>query len=220
MRLLLVEDDAMLGDAVAAGLRQNGHAVDWVRDAPASMSALHAVAYDGVVLDLGLPRGSGLDVLRWLRERGQICSVIVATARDRVADRVAGLDAGADDYIVKPFDLDELAARLRAVERRRRDQTQSTIRVGSVVLDTSRRVVSRAEQAVDLTAREYALLEALMLEPGRVVSRSELEDRLYGFGDEIGSNAVEVFVHHLRRKLGDDFVVNVRGRGYRIAAND
>jgi DNA-binding response OmpR family regulator len=220
MRLLLVEDDAMLGDAAAAGLRQTGHAVDWVRDAPAATSALHAVPYDGVVLDLGLPRGNGLDVLRWLRGRGLTCAVIIATARDQVADRIAGLDAGADDYIVKPFDLDELAARLRSVERRRRSQANSRIRVRGVELDLSLRSATRDSHPVDLTAREYALLEALMLEPGRIVSRAELEERLYGFGEEISSNAVEVFVHHLRRKLGEDFLCNVRGRGYRIATDE
>jgi DNA-binding response OmpR family regulator len=216
MRILLVEDDALLGDAVSVGMRQNGHAIDWVRDAPAATAALHAVAYDGVILDLGLPRGSGLDVLRWLRRRGQPCAVVITTARDRVADRVAGLDAGADDYIVKPFDLDELAARLRAVERRRRSQAGSTVRVGEVEIDLSTKVVTRAGDVVELTAREYALLESLMLEPGRIASRPELEERLYGFDDAIGSNVVEVFVHKLRKKLGEDFIRNVRGRGYQI----
>ncbi len=216
MRLLLVEDDSILGDAVAVGMRQNGHAVDWVRDAPAATAALHAVDYDGVILDLGLPRGSGLEVLRWLRRREQSCAVVIATARDRIADRVAGLDAGADDYIVKPFDLDELAARLRAVERRRRSQSGSSVRVADVAIDLSTRVVTRADAQVDLTAREYALLETLMLEPGRIVSRAELEERLYGFDDAIGSNVVEVFVHNLRKKLGEEFIRNVRGRGYQV----
>jgi two-component system, OmpR family, response regulator QseB len=216
MRLLLVEDDAILGDAVSVGLRQNGHATDWVRDAPAATAALHAVTYDGVVLDLGLPRGSGLDVLRWLRRRGQPCAVVITTARDRVADRVAGLDAGADDYVVKPFDLEELAARLRAVERRLRSQAGSLIRVGNVELDLSRRMVFRDGHPIDLTAREYVLLESLMLEPGRIASRAELEERLYGFDESIGSNVVEVFVHNVRRKLGEEFIRNVRGRGYQI----
>ena len=220
MRLLLVEDDAILGDAVAVGMRQNGHAIDWVRDAPAATAALHAVAYDGVVLDLGLPRGSGLEVLRWLRRRGQDCAVVITTARDRVADRVAGLDAGADDYVVKPFDLDELAARLRAVERRRHAQSDSLIRVGDVELDLSKRAVIRAGESVDLTSREYVLLEALMLEPGRIASRAELEERLYGFDDSIGSNVVEVFVHNLRKKLGENFIRNVRGRGYQIPRDE
>jgi DNA-binding response OmpR family regulator len=220
MRLLLVEDDAMLGDAMAAGLKQAGHAVDWVRDAPAAHSALHAVAYDGVVLDLGLPRGNGLEVLRWLRRRGLNCAVIIVTARDEVSDRVAGLDAGADDYVVKPFDLDELAARLRSVERRRRSQASSCIRVRDVELDTARRTATRNSHPVELTACEYALLEALMLEPGRILSRAEIEDRLYGFGEEVSSNVVEVFVHNLRRKLGEDFLCNVRGRGYRVASDD
>lgn len=220
MRLLLVEDDAMLGEATAAGLRQTGHAVDWVRDAPAATSALHAVPYDGVVLDLGLPRGNGLEVLRWLRGRGIDCAVIIVTARDQVPDRIAGLDGGADDYLVKPFDLDELAARLRSIERRHHARTNSRIRVRDVELDLSRRTATRNSQPVELTAREYALLETLMLEPGRIVSRTELEERLYGFGEEISSNTVEVFVHHLRRKLGEDFLCNVRRRGYRVAADE
>lgn len=219
MRLLLVEDDAMLGDAMSIGLRQSGHAVDWVRDAPAATSALHAVPYDGVVLDLGLPRGSGLDVLKWLRRRELSCAVIIVTARDRVADRVEGLDAGADDYIVKPFDLDELAARLRSVERRRRSNGNPLIRVHDLEIDLTRRIATRDGRPIELTAREYSLLEALMLDPGRIVSRSEIEERIYGFGEEISSNAVEVFVHHLRRKIGEDLLVNVRGRGYRIAAD-
>ena len=217
MRLLLIEDDAMLGDAVAVGMRQFGHAVDWVRDGPAATAALHAVAYDGVLLDLGLPRGSGLDVLRWLRKRGRTCAVIITTARDRIADRVAGLDAGADDYIVKPFDLDELAARIRAEERRRWSQAGTRIRAGEVEMDLARKLVFRNAVPVELTAREYVLLESLMLEPGRIASRAELEERMYGFQEEIGSNVVEVFVHNLRRKLGEDFIRNIRGRGYQIA---
>ncbi len=217
MRLLLVEDDVIIGDAVSVGMRQSGHAVDWVKDAPAAIAALHAVAYDGVVLDLGLPRGSGLEVLTWMRRRGQTCAVIITTARDRIADRIAGLDAGADDYIVKPFDLDELAARLRAVERRRRSLADSVIRVRAVELDLSRKQVTLEGVPVELTAREYTVIEALMLEPGRIASRAELEERLYGFQEEIGSNVVEVFVHNLRRKLGEDFIRNIRGRGYQVA---
>lgn len=216
MRLLLVEDDTMLGDATAAGLRQDGHAVDWVQDGEAAKAALHAVPYDGLVLDLGLPRGSGLDVLRWLRSRNLSTLVIIATARDRVGEKIEGLDAGADDYVVKPFDLDELAARLRAFERRANARTDDRVHIGDIVIDLTRREVMRSGERVDVTAREFALLEVLAQVPGRVVTRAALEERLYGFGDEVSSNTVEVFIHRLRRKLGDLTVVNVRGRGYRV----
>jgi two-component system response regulator QseB len=217
MRLLLVEDDAMLGEATAAGLRQDGHTVDWVQDGEAAKSALHAVLYDGLILDLGLPRTSGLDVLRWLRSRSLSTLVIIVTARDRVGERIEGLDAGADDYVVKPFDLDELAARLRAFERRSSARTDNRVRVGDIVIDLTRREVMRSGERVDLTAREFALLEVLAQVPGRLVTRNALEERLYGFGDEVASNTVEVFIHRLRRKLGELTVVNVRGRGYRVA---
>jgi DNA-binding response OmpR family regulator len=208
MRLLLVEDDAMLGEATAAGLRQDGHALDWVTDAPAALA---------VLLDLGLPRGEGLSILRWLRARGLDCLVVVVTARDGVAERIAGLDAGADDYLVKPFDLDELAARLRAVERRRSAVRTTVVVLGDVEVDLARRRCTVRSRPVTLTAREFSLLEALVLSAGAPVPRRTLEDRLYGFGDEIASNAVEVHVHHLRRKLGDGVIVTERGHGYRIA---
>ena len=207
----------MLGEATAAGLRQDGHAVDWVRDGDAAKGALQAVAYDAVLLDLGLPRLSGLEVLRWLRARGDGAVVIVITARDRVRDRVEGLDAGADDYLINPFDLEELGARLRAVQRRARARTGDVVRLGDVSVDLARRQVSRGGAAVDLTAREFALLEVLVDVPGRLVTRAALEDRLYGFGEEVSSNTVEVFIHHLRRKLGESLIVNLRGRGYRVA---
>jgi two-component system, OmpR family, response regulator QseB len=216
MRLLLVEDDRMLGEATAAGLRHDGHAVDWVRNAESAMSALHAVAYDAVVLDLGLPDANGLDVLRWLRAEGLNTLAIVVTARDLIPDRIQGLNAGADDYLIKPFDLDELSARLRAVQRRASVRRSDVVTIGDVSIDLARKLVSRAGLPVELTPREYSLVEALAQFPGRVVARAALEERLYGFGEEISSNTVEVFIHHLRRKLGANLIANVRGRGYRV----
>ena len=217
MRILLVEDDEMLGEATHTGLRQDGHAVDWVRDGEQAKSALHAVEYEAVVLDLGLPRTQGIDVLRWLRASGHRAIVIIVTARDLIADRIAGLDAGADDYLIKPFDLDELSARLRAVQRRAESRLSDQLDIGPIHLDLQRKRVFREGREVDLTAREFAVLERLVRVAGRVLPRDELEECLYGFGEEISSNTVEVFIHHLRRKLGEDFIVTVRGRGYRVA---
>lgn len=216
MKLLLVEDDAMLGEATADGLRQDGHTVDWVHDGEAARAALRVGDYDGVLLDLGLPRADGFAVLRWMRDRGMATMVIVVTARDLIADRIKGLDAGADDYLTKPFDLDELSARLRAVQRRANARHQDQVSLGDIDIDLTLRQVRRAGAAVDLTAREFALLEVLAQVPGRIVTRATLEERLYGFADEVSSNTVEVFIHHLRRKLGEQRIVNVRGRGYRI----
>ncbi len=218
MRILLVEDDEMLGEATHTGLRQDGHAVDWVRDGEQAKSALHAVEYEAVVLDLGLPRTQGIDVLRWLRASGHRAIVIIVTARDLIADRIAGLDAGADDYLIKPFDLDELSARLRAVQRRAESRLSDQLDIGPIHLDLQRKRVFREGREVDLTAREFAVLERLVRVAGRVLPRDELEECLYGFGEEISSNTVEVFIHHLRRKLGEDFIVTVRGRGYRVAS--
>ena len=216
MRLLVVEDDGMLGEATAKGLELDGHAVDWVKDGEQAKSALFAVDYDAVILDLGLPRAAGLDVLRWLRARKMRAIVIIVTARDLVSDRIAGLTAGADDYLVKPFDLDELSARLRAVNRRATSRTQDLVTIGEVCLDLRRKSVSRNGSNIDITAREFTILEALVSMPGRIVPRADLEDRLYRFGQEVSSNTVEVFIHNLRRKLGDSFIVTLRGRGYRI----
>jgi len=218
LRILLVEDDEMLGEATHTGLRQDGHAVDWVRDGEQAKSALHAVEYEAVVLDLGLPRTQGIDVLRWLRASGHRAIVIIVTARDLIADRIAGLDAGADDYLIKPFDLDELSARLRAVQRRAESRLSDQLDIGPIHLDLQRKRVFREGREVDLTAREFAVLERLVRVAGRVLPRDELEECLYGFGEEISSNTVEVFIHHLRRKLGEDFIVTVRGRGYRVAS--
>jgi two-component system, OmpR family, response regulator len=217
VRLLLAEDDSMIGEAVRAGLRRQGFAVDWVRDGVAAEQALLTEDYDACLLDLGLPRKAGLDVLRGLRERGSMLPVLVLTARDAITDRVDGLDAGADDYVVKPFDLAELAARIRAVTRRKGGRAQAVIEHGEVTLDPANREVRRNGELVALSPREFALLQALLEHPGRILSRAQLEDRLYGWGEEVESNVVEVHLHTLRRKLGADFIRNVRGVGYRIA---
>jgi DNA-binding response OmpR family regulator len=217
MRLLLVEDDNMIGEAVRAGLRQEGFTVDWVREAEAGETALRTEPYALLLLDLGLPRKSGLDWLRELRRRGDPTPVLVITARDAVADRIAGLDSGADDYLVKPFDLDELAARVRAVLRRHGGRAGPLLRHGELSLDPATRLATLKGQAVALSAREYALLAALLERPGAILSRAQLEQRLYGWGEEVESNAVEVHIHHLRRKLGADAIRNVRGLGYTLA---
>ena len=221
MRLLLVEDDEMLGAALRAGLRQDGHAVDWVRSADeadtAWIAAGKAAAYDAVVLDLGLPDGSGLDLLRRARQRRVATPVLIATARDRVADRIAGLDAGADDYMVKPVDLDELAARLRAIERRVAGRSEPAIAVGEISIEPATRTVMRGSEPVDLTARELAVLLALARRPGTTVSREQLVEALYGWEESIESNAIDVHIHHLRRKLGADVIETQRGLGWRLA---
>ncbi len=217
MRVLLVEDDAMIGESVAAGLRHAGHTVDWVQDGRAAEAALAAGVHEMVLLDLGLPRKLGLDVLRTLRAGGADLPVVIITARDAVADRIAGLDAGADDYIVKPFDLDEVAARIRAVARRRAGRAAAVIEYGSLRVDPAARQVFLDDKDVALSAREFALLEALLERPGAVLSRAQLEERLYGWQQEIESNAVEVHIHTLRRKLGADLIRTVRGVGYMMA---
>jgi two-component system response regulator QseB len=220
MRLLLVEDDEMIGAAAREGLRQEGHAVDWVRDGAQAEAAAANGVYDLVLLDLGLPRRDGLSVLRSLRARGHEVPVLIITARDAVSDRVAGLDAGADDYLVKPFDLDELAARVRAVLRRRAGRSSAVLRVGELEIDTAARLVRWKGREVALSAREYALLEALADRPGAFLSRAQLEERLYGWDEEIGSNAVEVHIHALRRKLDPALIRNVRGLGYSLAKDE
>jgi DNA-binding response OmpR family regulator len=222
MRLLLVEDDRMIGDSLQRALRLEGYAVDWVRDAAAAGGTLASERFDLVLLDLGLPpgpagagkAGDGLDVLRAMRGRHDATPVIVLTARDARGDRVAGLDAGADDYLVKPFELDELNARIRAVLRRHAGRAEPLLSASGVTLDPANRRVMKAGVTVVLSAREFAVLEALMSKPGAVLSRTQLEDRLYGWGEEIESNAISVYVHQLRRKLGSDFIRNARGVGY------
>ncbi|MCK9388547.1 MAG: response regulator [Sulfuritalea sp.] len=217
MRILLVEDDALLGDALQAGLRQAGHAVDWARDGVGAETALMTEDYAAVVLDLGLPRMDGLEVLRHLRAKKKALPVLILTARDTVNDRIRGLDAGADDYLVKPFDLGELTARLRALLRRAGGQPSPLLTSAGVTLDPATRRVECGGKEIELSAKEYALLHALMQQPGRALSRAQLEQHLYAWGDEIGSNAVEVYVHHLRRKLGADVIRTLRGIGYVVA---
>ncbi len=214
MRILLVEDDEMIGDSLRAVLRRQGYATDWVRDGRAADAALASERFDAVLLDLGLPHKSGLEVLRALRGRGDATPVIVLTARDALADKVAGLDAGADDYLVKPFELDELLARLRALGRRASGRTTPVLAVADLRLDPATREVSRAGRPLLLSAREFALLQALLERPGAILSRAQLEDRLYGWGEELESNAISVYVHQLRRKLGEDLIHTVRGVGY------
>ncbi len=223
MRLLLVEDDRMIGESLRAALRLDGHAVDWVRDVAAARATLASERFDLVLLDLGLPSGGGpaaadntdgLTVLRELRARADATPVIVLTARDAAGDRVKGLDSGADDYLVKPFEVEELKARIRAVLRRHGGRAEPALQHQGVTLDPGTKQVTRDGVPVLLSAREFAVLEALMQRPGAVLSRAQLEDRLYGWGEEIESNAVSVYVHQLRRKLGADFIGNMRGVGY------
>ena len=216
MRILLVEDDRLLGDGIRAGLQQAGFAVDWAQDGRAAELALGGEAYDAVVLDLGLPRLSGMEVLARVRAAHNPVPVLILTARDTVPDRIAGLDAGADDYLVKPFDLGELQARLRALIRRGKSQAEPQLEHGALRLDPAARSVSWEGRPVELSAREYAVLHALLLNAGRVLSKAQLEEKLYGWGEEIESNAVEVFVHHLRRKLAPELIRTVRGVGYMI----
>jgi len=218
MRVLVVEDDSMIAQSLCSALRQSGYAVDWVREAGEADTALLGEQFALVLLDLGLPQRDGLEVLRSMRARNDSTPVIVITARDSLTDRVSGLDAGADDYIVKPFELDELLARMRAVVRRHAGRGQSAIAVGSVTLDPSTREVTRNGASLALSAREYAVLEALMLRPGAILSRAQLEDRLYGWGEELESNAISVYIHQLRRKLGEGFIHTVRGVGYYVGA--
>ena len=207
----------MIGAAAQKGLRSEGHTVDWVRDGPQADIAVAGGGYDLVLLDLGLPRKDGLTLLRGWRTRGLDVPVLIITARDAVSDRVAGLDAGSDDYLVKPFDLDELSARVRAVLRRRSGRADAVVKLGALELDTAARRVRFKGKEVGLSAREYALLEALADRPGAYLSRSQLEERLYGWDEEIASNAVEVHIHGLRRKLDPDLIRNVRGLGYTLA---
>ena len=214
MRILVVEDDSLLGDAIQSGLRELGNAVDWIRDGVAGDAALSAQSYSAVVLDLGLPRLSGLELLHRIRTRNDRTPVLILTARDGVEDRIKGLDAGADDYLVKPFDMGELGARLRAISRRAAGQAEPVVRLARIELDPAAHSVVFRGQPVELSPREFALLEALMRNAGRVLTRSQLEQALYPWGEEIESNAVEVHIHHLRRKLAPESIQTVRGVGY------
>src|SRR4051794_11494945 len=216
MRILLVEDDSMIGNAVLQVLRSEHYAVDWVRDGMAADAALVAERYDLVLLDLGLPKADGLQVLRSLRARRDAVPVLVATARDAVGDRVAGLDAGADDYIVKPYDTDELLARVRALLRHSAGRGEPVISHNGLELNPATREARLNGEPLNLSPREWALLEPMLQRPGAVFSRAQLEQKLYGWKDDISSNAVEVYVHGLRKKLGADFIKTVRGLGYVI----
>lgn len=216
MRILLAEDDPLLGDGLRAGLRQLGFLVDWVRDGEAAERELRAQPYAAAVLDLGPPQKDGMDVLATVRRAGLKVPVLVLTARDALAERIRGLDVGADDYVIKPVDLHELAARLRALVRRAHGQPQACLTVQNVVLDPAARTVTRGGAAAALSAREFDLLHALLLNAGRVLTREQLEQHLYSWGQEVESNAIEVHVHHLRRKLGSGLIHTVRGVGYLV----
>lgn len=216
MRILLAEDDPQLGDGLTVGLRQAGFAVDWVRDGHTADLAMNTETYDLVVLDLGLPRLSGMEVLRRARARGRTVPVLILTARDATGDKVFGLDAGADDYLVKPVDLDELAARIRALTRRSAGRAAPMLTHGDLALDPAARSVTLAGQPVGLASREFSLLQMLLESAGRVLTRTQLEQSLYGWGDEPDSNALEVHIHHLRKKLGSDLIRTLRGVGYTI----
>jgi two-component system OmpR family response regulator/two-component system response regulator QseB len=216
MRILLAEDDPLLGDGLRAGLRQLGFQVDWVRTGDAAERELRGEPYAAAVLDLGLPGKNGLDVLAAVRHSGVTLPVLVLTARDAVPDRIRGLDLGADDYVVKPVDLHELAARLRALVRRAHGQPQERLKARGVELDPAARSVHKSGEAIALSTREFDLLHVLMLNAGRVLSRDQLEQQLYAWGQDVESNAVEVHIHHLRRKLGHALIQTVRGVGYTL----
>ena len=206
----------MIGEAIRAGLRREGFTVDWVHDGAGAAQALRSEPFELLLLDLGLPGSDGLQLLKTLRERGETLPVLIITARDAVSDRVGGLDAGADDYLIKPFDLDELAARIRALLRRKSGRPAPLLEYQGVVLDPAAHRVTRNGSDVSLSPREFTLLQLLMERPGTILSRAQLEERLYGWGEEVESNAVEVHIHGLRRKLGAQLILTVRGVGYRL----
>lgn len=217
MRMLLIEDDAMIGKAVRDGLVRAGFTVDWVTDGRSAELALANGVYDLAILDLGLPRKDGMAILSSLRSKGNSIPVLIATARDTVSDRIAGLEAGADDYVLKPFDLGELVARVRALLRRHAGSGAPVLKCGSLTLDPVRKLVFRSGEPIEVSAKEFAVLEALMQRPGTFLTRQQLEESVYGWGEEIGSNAIEVHLHHLRKKLGSEAIRNVRGVGYRVS---
>ncbi|HPG03518.1 MAG TPA: response regulator transcription factor [Beijerinckiaceae bacterium] len=217
MRVLLIEDDAMLGGALETALADEGLSVDWVRDGVHADEALRDEGYSVVLLDLGLPDVDGFALLRTARGRGSEAPVLIITARDALDDRVAGLDLGADDYLVKPFETRELLARMRALVRRRAGRATSILMAGATELDTESHEMTHAGQATVLPAREYAVMHALMERPGRILSRAQIEERIYGWGEEVESNAVDVLIHSIRRKFGKDVILNVRGAGWMVA---
>ena len=217
MRVLLVEDDRMIGDVVSQSLKDASYAVDWVRDGQAALDTLAAQVYDVVLLDLGLPKKDGMEVLQGIRTKNNPVPVLVITARDTLDDRIRGLDSGADDYILKPFEMAELLARMRAVVRRKGGVAGPVLSNGTLALDPATREVDLNGVAVALSGREFSLLMALMVRPGAILSRSDLEDRIYGWNEEVDSNAVEFIIHALRKKLGSDVIKNVRGMGWMVA---
>lgn len=218
MRVLLVEDDELLGDGIRTGLKHYGHTVDWVKDGKSAYDVLTTAAesFDIIVLDLGLPKMSGLDVLKSIREKNIVTPVVILTARDTVDDRVTGLDAGSDDYLTKPFDLDELCARMRALQRRSKARAKPVITYGDIVLDPASHVVRQSGEPVMVSRREFALLQKLMENAGRVISRESLNQTLYGWGENIDSNALEVHIHNLRKRFGNNLIRTIRGVGYMI----
>lgn len=216
MRILLLEDDPQLGRATQIGLEQRGHAVDWVMDPQSALTSLAIHLYDCLLLDLGLPGADGMSVLRRLRASGFQAAALIVTARDQVSDRVAGLDDGADDFVIKPFDLDELAARIRSATRRASGRTREIIRHKDLEIDVAARIVRRQDIPVVLSAREFGLLLRLLEQAGQILTRAQLEESLYGWGEEIESNAIQVHVHHLRKKLGRELIRTVHAVGYTI----
>jgi DNA-binding response OmpR family regulator len=220
MKILLVEDDLMIAESIQGALAEEGFLIDWVGNGSDADAALAGQQYDAMLLDLGLPKKDGIDVLRGMRARHETTPVLVITARDTIAERVSGLNYGADDYLVKPFDLHELIARLRAVVRRARGQLESVYQHNNILLNSATREASIDGRQAMLSAREWAILDALIARPGAICSRAHLEQRLYGWSGEVESNAVEVYIHGLRKKLGHDFIVNVRGVGYMVAKSE
>jgi len=216
MRILLVEDDELLGDGIRSGLTQYQYNVDWVKNGMAAWSSLQSEYFDMVILDLGLPKLSGEELLKNMRSANITTPVIILTARDNMADLIKGLDTGADDYIVKPFDLEELCARIRAIQRRTTSRAEPIITAGNITLDPATRVVFQSGQIVDLSRREFVLMQMLMENAGRVLAREQITQSLYGWGDDIDSNALEVHIHNLRKKFGNDTIITIRGIGYML----
>ncbi len=216
MRILLVEDDVMIGKGICAVLKMAHFTVNWVQDGIEAEHALELETYSLLLLDLGLPRKNGLEILKSLRGRGNTIPVLILTARDAVGERIQGLNSGADDYLVKPFDLDELIARMRALLRRNFGQESNVITYGEITIDTIKHDVRLSGDLINLSAKEFTIFYALMENPGAVLSRDKLEEKLYGWDDEISSNTIQVYIHNLRKKIGGDIIQNVRGVGYRI----
>jgi two-component system, OmpR family, response regulator QseB len=219
MRVLLVEDDELLGDGLRTGLMQYGYTVDWLKDGSSADQALKTENFDVVVLDLGLPKLTGIQVLQHHRARGQTTPVIILTAREAIEDRIKGLDSGADDYLTKPFDLDELCARLRALQRRKAARAEPLITHGNIIVDPAAHTVKLNGELISVSRREFALLQKLLENTGRVLSREHLSQSLYGWGEDVDSNALEVHVHNLRKKFGQGFIHTIRGIGYMIDKN-